>query len=81
MTAYNVTDTHIAELKARYARYLAAEASILNGAQEYTIGDRTLKRGDLTEIKETLRLLANDIAKAETGNKVRVKRVVPRYDT
>jgi hypothetical protein len=81
MSTYNNNAERITEMKARYGRYLAAETAILNGAQEYTIGDRTLKRGDLKLIAEQMSELANEIAKAEAGGTIRVKRVVMRYDS
>lgn len=38
----------------RLQKYLAAEEAILNGAQSYQIGNRTLTRGDLEEIRKVI---------------------------
>ncbi len=38
----------------RLKLYLEAESKILQGAQSYTIGGRTLQRANLKEIKETI---------------------------
>lgn len=79
MVANNISSSYIQDLKDRYSKYLAAETQILNGAQEYTIADRTLKRADLGFIAKTLKDLSNEIAKAEAGGGIRVKRVLPRF--
>jgi hypothetical protein len=80
MVANNISSSYIQDLKNRYSLYLTAEAQILNGAQEYTIGDRTLKRADLGFIAKTLKDISNEIAKAEAGGGIRVKRIIPRFD-
>jgi hypothetical protein len=57
--------------------YIAAEAAVLKG-QSYSIGNRTLTRADLTEIRKAITDLYGDKLQLERGNKVRVQRVVPR---
>lgn len=41
----------------RLRQYLAAEKAVLIGGQSYRIGNRTLTRADLAEIREEIRLL------------------------
>lgn len=41
----------------RLRQYLAAERAVLVGGQSYHIGNRTLTRADLAEIREEIRLL------------------------
>ena len=41
----------------RLKQYLAAEKAVLVGGQSYRIGNRTLTRADLAEIREEIRLL------------------------
>jgi hypothetical protein len=73
--------TKLEILKERFTEYLKAESHILKGGQEYVIGDREIKRGDLRWVQKQISELANDIAKEEAGNKIRVKRVSMRFDT
>lgn len=62
------------DLRERLRLYLEAEAAILRG-QEYTLGDRTLKRPDLSEVRAAIAELREEIMQAE-GNYRRVRRVV-----
>lgn len=41
-------------INARLALYLDAESKILEGAQSYTIGSKTLQRANLKEIREMI---------------------------
>ena len=50
----NVAST-IAELTARKAAYVAAEAAILGHAQSYTIADRAYTKADLKEIRAAIK--------------------------
>jgi len=68
----------LTQIEARLTLYIAAEAAILGGAQSYSIGNRTLTRADLHQIQKTIRDLYGDRKQLETGNKLRVQRVVPR---
>ena len=69
-----------ADLEDLFSAYLAAEKAILNGAQEYTIGDRTLRRADLVFIQKERKKLANDIAKLDAGKGIRSQRVYVIHD-
>jgi len=74
--------TRLEMLKIRLQQYLACEAAILSGAQEYTIGSRRLTRANLSEIAEMIRYLereiANEEAKAAGSGRNRVIGVIPR---
>lgn len=56
------------ELKARLALYIAAEAAILGGSQEYQVGAgstaRRLTRADLGEVRAEIRSLTEQIVAA-----------------
>lgn len=54
--------TRLEGLQARLELYTACEASILDGAQEYTIGSRRLTRADLREIAEMIKYLEKEVA-------------------
>ena len=59
----------LAQLQARRTAYLAAEAAILAGGQEYGMSagpdGRTMKRGNLMEIRAAITQLDAEIARAE----------------
>lgn len=61
-------------LKARLRRYLEAEAAILRGA-EYQLGDRRLRRPDLSSVRAAIKDLEDEIALLENSSG-RIKRVV-----
>lgn len=61
-------------LKSRLQRYLEAEAAILRGA-EYQLGDRRLRRPDLSAVRAAIQDLQDEIAMLERSGG-RVKRVV-----
>lgn len=61
-------------LKNRLALYLEAEAAILRGA-EYQIGDRRLRRPDLSAVRAAIKDLQDEIALLERRGG-RVKQVV-----
>lgn len=61
-------------LKRRLALYLEAEQKILNGA-EYQIGDRRLRRADLSEVRKAISALEDEIAFKERGGR-RIARAV-----
>lgn len=69
-------------LQQRYTDYLKAEDSILVGAQEYRIGTRLFKRGDLTIISNMIKYLEKEIAieqsKLSGNGRNRTVRVIPR---
>ena len=69
-------------LNSRYQQYIDCEASILGGAQEYTIDRRRYQRADLTEVAEMIKYLEEEIAKqtridAGKGSR-RMYGVIPR---
>jgi hypothetical protein len=54
--------------QSRLDLYLAAEAAILGGAQEYTIGDRRVKKGDLAEIRLEIRSLQLEVSRLQSAS-------------
>lgn len=68
--------------KKRYDLYLKAEAAILEGAQSYTIGSRTLTRADLAEIRKMISTIEDGIDELEAevngGSRRKCIRVIPR---
>lgn len=68
----------LATSKTRLAAYILAEQAILNGAQSYSIGNRTLTRADLDVIRTEIDRLQSEILKLSRGGAMRIQRVVPR---
>lgn len=70
------------QYKERLELYYKAEAAILDGAQEYYIGSRRLRRADLAEIRKMISTLEDGIdeLEAETsgGSRRKCIRVIPR---
>lgn len=70
------------ELRTRLAAYQTAELAILDGAQEYAIGSRSLKRADLSKISDMIKYLEKEIAteesKANGGGRNWSGGIVPR---
>lgn len=67
-------------LNDRLKQYLAAEKAILVGGQSYRIGNRTLTRADLNEIRSEIRALVNAGATVDetTGGRPRRRaRIIP----
>lgn len=68
--------------KKRLEMYYQAEEAILGGAQSYSMGSRSLTRANLTEIRNTIDRLENEIEQLEAVAKRRSPRkaiaVVPR---
>lgn len=68
--------------KERYSHYIKAETAILEGAQSYTIGSRTLTRADLAEIRKMITTLEAGIDELEAevsgGSRRKCIRVIPR---
>lgn len=62
-------------LKRRLEEYLKAEHAILSGAQSYKIGDRSLTRANLKQIRAAIDDLMVQLAAADEG-RGRCKRVV-----
>ncbi|MGG1638218.1 DUF6148 family protein [Paenibacillus sp. NRS-1760] len=62
----------------RLDMWLAAEAAVATG-QEYSIGQRSLKRADLSEIREQMLFWNRELQSLSSGRKgARVMRFVPR---
>ena len=74
--------TRLEILQQRLDDYEKAEGAVLNGAQEYRIGTRLFKRGDLQVISDMIKYLEKEIAAEQsklTGNgRNRTLRVIPR---
>jgi hypothetical protein len=65
-------------IEARLALYVAAEEHILRGAQSYSIGNRTLTRGDLDDIAKWIAKLESDLIALTRGGSIQIQRAVPR---
>lgn len=68
----------ITETETRLAMYIAAEQAIVKGGQSYSIGNRSLDRGDLKEIRRAIIQLNNELNVLNNGYRLRMQRVVPR---
>ncbi len=66
------------QIEERLALYIAAEQTILSGGQSYSIGNRSLDRGDLAEIRKAIIDLHTQLNTLNNGNRIRTQRVVPR---
>jgi hypothetical protein len=53
----------LVELETSLTQYLAAESAILIGGQEYFIGDKRFRRGDLAVIQKQIGVLRVAIAR------------------
>lgn len=73
--------SYLVQLEELQAEYFKAEKAILCGGQEYTIGDRTLKRADLRWVQQQRKQIAAEICKLKAGRGARFQRVVPGYDS
>ena len=74
--------TILEQTKERLQIYLAAEKAILEGAQDYKIGNRYLRRADLKEVRDEIDTLQAQEAELESmlaGNGTRrILGVIPR---
>jgi hypothetical protein len=70
--------SRLARAEARLTLYVAAETAILQGAQSYSIGNRTLSRADLGRIASEIQRLETEILQLDRGGAIRIQRVVPR---
>lgn len=68
----------LAAYEQQYAQYIIAEGKVLVAGQSYSIGDRTLDRGDLKLIQTEKIRLEKLIRKLKLGGGIRVQRIVPR---
>ena len=69
-----ITTTRLDALRERLQMYREAEARILKGV-EYQIGDRRLRRPDLTSLRKAMEALEDEIASLENPGRG-VRRVV-----
>lgn len=67
------------EARSNLKLWLDAERAVASG-QEYTIGNRHLKRADLEDIADRIKFWRAEVARLEAGRGegMRVLRVVPR---
>ena len=63
-------------LNLRLKQYLEAEKAILIAGQSYKIGNRTLTRADLTEIRKTINSLIASGAPVDGGGGGRARRAL-----
>jgi dihydropteroate synthase len=66
----------VAEIQAELTAFKAARTQILEGAQMYKIGGRSLTRGDLAEINKEIRRLEMRLSVAQNSNQVTATSVV-----
>ena len=66
------------EVTERLTKYKEAEEMILNGAQSYSVGSRTLTRADLKSIAERIEKLEKEQLKLLNNGSIRIQRVVHR---
>jgi hypothetical protein len=57
--------------------YLAAEVALLTGGQEYSIKDRTFKRGDLATVQAGVERWENKVKELSGNLKGRVRAFTP----
>ena len=67
----------LALLRQRLDAYVKAEMAILDGAQEYSVGSRRLRRADLPEIRAAIKELEREIALAGPNRRIRQVGIVP----
>ena len=77
-TRNEILEAKYTEIVERIEKYKAAETAILEGAQSYSIGNRTLTRADLNAITKQLERLEKQQLKLLNNGMIRLKRVVPR---
>lgn len=74
--------TRLETLRTRLQQYIDCEASILSGAQEYSIGSRRLTRANLKEISDMIRYLEKEVSNEESmvngRSRNKVLGVIPR---
>lgn len=68
----------ITETETRLSQYIQAERAITSGAQEYSIGNRSLTRADLRFIAKQIIALNTQLNTLNNGNRIRMQRIVPR---
>ena len=66
------------ELREQRKAYYDAYTALSSGVKSYMLGSRQITRFDLSEIREELRGLSQELAIREGGAKPRCGRLVPR---
>jgi len=77
-TLPEILSAQLTRVEARLALYVAAEQAILEGAQAYSVGTRTLTRADLEAIADRIQRLEARVIQLSRGGTIRIQRVVPR---
>lgn len=72
------TAEQLIQVEARLSAYISAETAILSGAQSYSIGNRSLTRANLDQIRKAITELYAEKRRLERGNAITAHRVVPR---
>lgn len=67
MASRSVIARRLERNRERLELYYAAERAILDGAQSYAIGSRSLSRADLSEVTETIAALEARVAEDEAA--------------
>lgn len=65
-----------AQIQKRLNTYLEAEEKIVSGAASYKIGDRELKRADLSEIRAAIAELTAEAEVAQQGGSGSMRKVI-----
>ena len=73
-------DTMLEDSTTRYNMYVQAEKAILEGAQSYTIANRTLTRADLRDVQSQIEILDKKIIKLERSGAIRMQKILIRYN-
>lgn len=77
-TRQEILNARYTKVVERIEKYEAAEIAILDGAQSYSIGNRTLTRADLDNIAKRIKILEKEQIKLLNYGAIRIQRVVPR---
>jgi len=77
-TLSEVLELRLTDVRTRLALYKLAEEAILNGAQSYTIKNRSLTRADLDAIARNIKRLETEELKLMRKGSMRVQRIVSR---
>ena len=77
-TRQEILNERYTKVVERLEKYEAAEIAILDGAQSYSIGNRTLSRAELNTITKQIERLKKEQLKLLNYGAVRLQRVVPR---
>lgn len=77
MALSRVKQERLERLKKRLNLYYEAEEAVLLN-QEYVIGTKSLKRADLSTIRETIKDIEKQVEQLETGGRNFAGRFIPR---